>query len=230
MKKHFCFLSLVLICHAVTGQNFLVRGGLTLGSNNQDMEGMGEMKPAVGFTIGMGYEVPLNNTFSLQPELNFVQKSFKFTGEAVLGGFEISAKETYNIHYLEIPVLLKATLQTGETKVYFNFGPSLGIGIGGKHKFNISIADPNGGSDSFSSSGKIKFEEVPDEYEPSEDSNGYIENRMDVGLQLGAGIVIGGKFFIEARYGLGLTDLSDDVTSKNRVVQFTVGIPLTFNR
>jgi len=53
---------------------------------------------------------------------------------------------------------------------------------------------------------------------------------MDIGLQRGGGVLIDGKVFIEARYGLGLTDLSDDVTAKNRVIQFTVHLPLSFNQ
>jgi len=53
---------MILICHSVAGRNFLVRG-VTLSANNQDMESPAEMESAVVFTLGVGYEIPLNNTF-----------------------------------------------------------------------------------------------------------------------------------------------------------------------
>jgi hypothetical protein len=200
------------------GPSIIPKAGLTISKMAvKDDEGM---KSKLGFTLGVGLNMPLGEgPISIQPELNFIQKGLK--GESTEAGVATEITETIN--YLEIPFLVKATF--GEaTKFYVNAGPSVGFGLGGKYKYKGSIGGVSGEVD-----GKIKFGDG------EEDDVAYYDNSTDIGLQLGAGVVIAEKIVIDLRYGLGMTSLMDtpdgedkeDYMMKNRVFQFTVGIPLS---
>ncbi len=106
----------------------------------------------------------------------------------------------------------------------FIAGPSVGYGLGGKLKGTITLDD---GYDIYEADldGKIKFGEEPTSAEEDMDV-AYFDNRIDVGLQVGAGVTLQNKIAIDVRYGLSLSNLSDDTDSANRVFQFTVGVPI----
>ncbi len=193
------------------------------------------VKPIFGITIGAAFNYSINDMISVQPELNFIQKGYqeKFYSSMIeiiddkSFNTHITSTSKYKMNYLEIPILARYTFGT-TIKPYAIAGPSLGIGLGGKYKFEEkiveSIDDDPAQTSTDNGKGNIKFGKEPDNND-SEDL--YIDNRIDFGLQLGAGVLIDRKFVIEARYGLGLSSLSDsEYKIKNRVFQLTVGIPI----
>lgn len=203
MKKFLLIGAMAFAAGFSYGQTIIPKVGLTLSKWSGDDVDDAKFKP--GFTIGAGLNMPLGSgMISLQPEINYIQKGGKFE--------EGDFSDKYTVNYLEVPVLVKATFGEG-TKFYVNAGPSVAFGLGGKNKWEEG--DEEGESD-------IKF---GDEDENSDDF--YIEKGTDIGLQLGAGVIIAEKVMIDVRYGLGLTDLYDDSSVKNNVLQFTVGIPLS---
>jgi opacity protein-like surface antigen len=203
MKKIVLIGALALAAGFSYGQTIIPKVGLTLSKWSGDDVEDAKFKP--GFTIGAGLNMPLGTgMISLQPEINYIQKGVKFE--------EGDISEKYTLNYLEVPVLVKATFGEG-TKFYVNAGPSVAFGLGGKYKWEEGDEDGDG---------DIKF---GDEDENSDDF--YIEKGTDIGLQLGVGAIIAEKVMIDVRYGLGLTDLYDDISVKNNVLQFTVGIPLS---
>lgn len=187
------------------GQTIIPKAGITFSTFGGDDAG-DDTKSKLGFTIGAGLNTPLGDgMFSLQPELNYVQKGAK----AEYDNQDRTDKLT--LGYLEVPVLVKVTF--GEaTKFYVNAGPSVGFGLGGKYK--VEIGDNSEDVD-------VKFGDGDDE------DKYYVEKGTDIGFQLGAGVIVAEKVMIDVRYGLGLTDLYDDTSMKNNVLQFTVGIPLS---
>jgi hypothetical protein len=203
MKKFLLVSAMALAAGFSYGQTIIPKVGVTLSKwGGDDVE---DAKFKAGFTIGAGLNMPLGDgMFSLQPELNYIQKGSKWE--------EGDASEKYTVNYLEVPVLAKVTF--GEaTKFYVNAGPSVAFGLGGKAKWEEG--DESGETD-------IKF---GDEDESSDDY--YIEKGTDISFQIGAGVIVAEKVMIDVRYGLGLTDLYDDGSVKNNVLQFTVGIPLS---
>ena len=206
MKKLIFTSALVGLVSFAFSQTIIPKAGATLAKfGGSDVE---DAKFNLGFTLGVGFNLPVGTgPVSIQPELNFVQKGAK--GEMEVEQQELTTKMKLN--YLELPVLVKATFGS-TTKFFFNAGPSIGLGLGGKIK-----AEAGG----MSASADVKFGE------PKEGDDAlYIEKRTDFGVQFGGGVIIAEKVMIDVRYGLGLTDLNEDVDMKNNVLQFTVGMPL----
>lgn len=222
MKKLFLLGTVVFFAGVSYAQTIIPKAGVTLSKISLE-DSDTDLKSSLGFTLGVGFNFPINKMFSVQPELSFVQKGFKEEAGFSEGALTVKAEDTYKINYLELPVLARATFGSN-TKFFLNAGPSFGFGLGGKYKYDFSVSY-QGQAESNSGDAKIKFGDNDDE--ESEDI--YVDNRIDLGLQFGGGVIIADKVMIDIRYGLGLSDLIDDQKSKNRVLQFTVGIPLSFN-
>lgn len=230
MKKISILLSLIALTVCAEAQTFIPKAGISLSKLAADGEDSEEFEPKnkIGFTIGVGYNIELSDVISLQPELNFIQKGFRIDESLEEDGYEVSVKSKLTMNYIEIPLLVKATF--GEsTKFFFSAGPSLGIGMGGKMKTEASV-NYMGTSFSETSEGKVHFGDEP---ENPEENEVYIPERLDIGLQVGAGVIIIEKIMIDVRYGYGLTNLNGDDTdgsSYNRAFQFTVGVPLSLKK
>lgn len=179
------------------------------------------LAPQVGVTLNAQF-----GNFSIQPSLLFSQKGFRtdeeesedFQGTTVTYKEETSAR----LNYAEIPVNFVYT--TGEESGFQVFaGPYIGIGLGGKVKYDVSIT---GGSNSFEEEETNKVEFVSEE---GDDENTDYLRRLDAGLNAGVGYKAG-AFQAQLGYGLGLGNLipndqdgdepEDEV--KNRVIQFSV--------
>jgi hypothetical protein len=225
MKKIPALLFLTVFAICVQAQTIIPKAGLTLSqfSEEDDTE---FPKNKLGFTFGIGVNFELNEIFSLQPELNFIQKGARFEVNEELNGERYNAKSKLTINYVEIPLLVRASF--GEsTKFYISAGPSLGIGVGGKYSVKATQSSM-GLSVTGKVNGKVKFGDEPTDYVSIEDGELYIPKRLDVGLQLGIGTIIAEKVMIDIRYGIGLTNLYDEDDSSvfNRAFQFTLGIPI----
>lgn len=201
MKKLIFTSVFALLASLSFSQTLIPKAGLAMAKlGGSDVE---DQKFNLGFTLGMGFNLPLGSgPLSIQPELNFIQKGSK-------ANIDIYSSKL-KLNYLEVPVLVKATF--GETtKFYFNAGPSIALGLGGKLK---------------ATEGSIT-EEVDVKFGDGEDEEAlYVEKKTDFGLQFGGGVVIAEKIMIDIRYGAGLSSLFEDEKVKNNVLQFTVGVPL----
>ena len=234
-------LTLVLLVFAVgftKAQTIIPRAAFALSSTNaspaEDEYGMKtELSSGTGFALGAGYNYALGNigkgSLSVQPELYFIQKGFQadisgevYDGEAI---YDFTAEQKLKINYFEIPLLAKIEFGSPTAKFAFLAGPSLGFGIGGKVKGTVTYDDGYSTTQK-DIKGDIKFGDAPANQEEEENFDYYFDNRMDFGIQLGAGVTLYEKVIIEFRYGLGLTDLSDDADSANRTLQFSVGVPI----
>lgn len=140
----------------------------------------------LGFAAGAYAIIPLNERFSFQPELMFVQKGGKSSDDDFFfdddedffddgGG---SAEMILN--YLDIPLLVRFDFPTDASAApYLTAGPVVGIFLSGKQKFNgesISIDD------------EIKT--------------------LNFGLSLGAGVSFN-QFHFDLRYEIGLANILD---------------------
>jgi hypothetical protein len=213
MKKILLVGVIALVGAVSHAQTIIPKVGATMSMFTGDVES--DVK--AGFTIGAALNMPLGNgKFSFQPELNFIQKGtkneFRFVdGPNVSDITEGTQKVTIN--YLEVPVLIKATFGS----FHLNVGPSVGFGLGGKYK--IETADGEFESD-------VKFGNEPDD---ETNLDYYIKESTDINLQFGFGWTIAKTVLLDFRSGFGLTnfDQREDYTTKNLVLQFAVGVPIS---
>jgi hypothetical protein len=228
------FILIVLSSGFTFAQTIIPKAGVSIAKVNVSDAEMGQAKATLGFTLGAAVNFPINDIFSFQPELVFIQKGFKVKEDFSFGfgGFSesLSLDAKVVVNYLEVPVLAKATFGTN-TKFHLIAGPSLGIGLGGKYRYEYHAVYTDGNTveeEHVEADGKVKFGDP--ENETSEDL--YLKRRADFGFQIGGGLLVKEKILIDLRYGIGITNLgggfSSDEDSKvqNRVLQITVGIPL----
>lgn len=238
MSKKFLTIAFVISAIAVSqAQTLIPKVGFVLSSTNaaSSSEEFGwetDLSFGTGLSFGISYTLPVGTigggTFSVQPEFTFIQKGFKATvsGEINIGEpyYDFVMDQHIKLNYLEVPVLAKIEFGTPTAKFSFIAGPSFGYALGGKTKGTLTL-DDGYEIHKEKANGKIKFGDQPEEEYFSNDI--YFDNRLDIGLQVGAGVTLYNKVVMEVRYGLGFTDLSDDDDSANRAIQFTVGVPLT---
>jgi hypothetical protein len=173
-----------------------------------------------GFTGGMALEIGIleGNILALQPELLFIQKGFTFKSyNPWLRLFETSR---YTFDYLEIPVLVKSTVEVKPFRFFVNAGPSLGRGTGGNQNYL-------GGRYTLS-------------FKPG--AQVHVRDRYDLAVLAGGGIGYRtGRIILsgEARFSWGLRQLNvgegqgmrtSGIDFKNRFWTITAGIALPLSR
>lgn len=227
MKKSLLLVgAVILVAELAYAQTLIPKAGLTL--SKIAFKNHSGVKSKIGFTFAVGYNIAISDLLSIQPELSFVQKGVKGKSTETQGSVTETLEDDLTINYLELPVLARLAFAPG-SKFYLNAGPSIGLGVGGKYKYTETYRRTYQGdthTEIFESIGKIKFGDEPDNYQ-GEDT--YFDNRLDIGIQVGGGAIIADKIMIDVRYGFGFSNLVDgeDNKSQNRVIQFTVGIPIS---
>lgn len=235
MKK---VVSIILLSSIVTftsySQTLIPKVGMSFSSLRAD-EFVVSMKNKfggqTGYSIGLGYSIPLhpmgNALLSLQPEVQYIQKGFQVDAEGEFFFGEqyatIRSHQEYSIHYLEFPIVAKYEIGPDNVRFSVSAGPSVGFGLGGKYKSVATQTNDVETVEFINTSGDIKFFQSKDPNEASFDHN------IDFGLQLGAGVSLFHRIVIDVRYGNSFTNVNEYNESKNRVIQFTVGVPIAFN-
>ena len=219
--KNVIKISIVLFLMILTSASFAQTFGIKTGFTLSDMvikidgENLGEefkMKP--GFHVGGTVDFGISDVFSIETGLTFITKGTRWKESESYMGEDYETSLNINLYYLDIPVTAKVSIPAGNTKIYLEAGPYLGIGLVGNTVTKMSY---NG--------------ETEKEKETIEWGEDDFLKRLDYGLRFGAGVVVN-SFLIGASYDLGLANISSytDEGSKiqNRVLSFSVGY--RFNR
>jgi hypothetical protein len=177
----------------------------------------------LGFVGGVAYQHSFSDLISIQPELLFHQKGFRWTESGEESIYTFNYTETFTLNYIELPVMV--IFKFGNFQVYG--GPVFGYGIGGVGKWDLEYSD---GQNTFSESGegKVKFKEEPENYEGDDY---YIDKPFEAGVAVGAGYKLFNLIIVDLRYGMGLTSIYSneedfDWTTKNNSFQFTIAYPI----
>src|SRR5687768_7106752 len=91
---------------------------VTGGDSEEEDAWNDEVKAAAGLQIGAVANFMISDMFAIQPEVLYVQKGYKFEED------DMSVVGKYN--YLEVPVLAKLSLGTGQLKGFVTAGPTFG--------------------------------------------------------------------------------------------------------
>ncbi|MFN9710541.1 MAG: porin family protein [Bacteroidota bacterium] len=200
MKKIFLLSAFALTIFGANAQfTFGVKGGLNLANTAVSPTDGVTYKSIAAIQLGVTAEYAINNNIGVESGLLYSGKGAK--GEVSILGESFSVTGTAN--YLEIPVNAVYKINAGNSKVLLNAGPYFAFALGGKLK--PSVGD----------SRSIKIGS-------SEDSD---IKGTDVGLNIGAGLLLKEKITVGLQYGLGLANISprSGETINNRVFSLTVG-------
>ncbi len=151
MKRKGCFLKpavflllLLPIAIGTKAQELVFRVGGGLSSHYG-----GSTRNIGAFRIGVGYDIPLNTIWSIEPSLHYFAKGWKNKDREVPAyddngnyvydedGNQITGimNITSNTNYIEIPILFHYKWETNNSNsVLLSFGPYMAYGIGGKTK------------------------------------------------------------------------------------------------
>src|SRR3546814_733744 len=155
-----------------------------------------------GLALGVYANVPFagNDVVSLNPELFYSQLGAKYESDD--GNVEINR----NLHFIELPVLLK-----------FNIVPAFHIVAGPSFSYLV------GGKDKFDGEGTVFGIDIDAEGEQELDIDDF--NRAGIGGTVGLGFDATENFKVFGKYSLGFTDLlkNDDSEAFNSNIQVGVG-------
>ncbi|MBL7782757.1 MAG: PorT family protein [Saprospiraceae bacterium] len=216
MKKYLFAIALGVMYTSATWAQVGIKAGAafaTISEENEnvsrdDIENRSIVAPVVGLTFGMN----LGDILTIQPELLYTQNGGSNTYN-VLG---TETKNTYRIHYLELPVLAKLQFGNADQEglgFHIAAGPWVGYALGGKYTTKTT-AD---GTTLFEAEDNFTFDEEDD------------TRRLNYGMLGSAGVSIG-NIVLDLRYNYGFNNLLDkdaDNTNDNKPVRQTRGVALT---
>ncbi len=147
----------------------------------------------IGFAMGFFIDYQIKNSFSIQPEMQYIQKGAKFVGSGWVATkignlyypFFVNEDIIIQSNYIEITVLAKYSLDIDNLKTFLFAGPGISYLASSKTKIIVEIED-----ESDSKSGNFK---------------GF--KKTDAGIIFGGGIALSKTNIIEIRYHLGLIPL-----------------------
>ena len=194
----------------------IFKAGVTFSQTTQTPPYGAIHQRVTGFAAGVAFNRHWTNKLDIRPELLFIQKGDRLANSAE------DLKVTVN--YFEIPVMFILSLMNEQHIMMLSIegGPSFGYGLGGKYKLTSPINPQEGG---------VIFGEPPNV--PTQAI--YLENPIDIGIQLGTALTIKQRLLIEIRYGIGLTSMDDppntlpagttasDFVMRNGVLQIWTG-------
>ena len=226
MKKLFLGLVLTTAGALSTKAQVYVQGGLNLANITKTKDGQTEKNNILpSFNVGILGRLDLDPMFALESGLLLTGHGSKAETYFTNGDY---VKTKFNPFYLQVPLnaVVKIPLEK-ESNVFFNAGPYVAIGIGGKSTRESKLGPLM--SNSISS---IQFSN-DDPFTSQQEDAGYNKlKRFDFGLNFGGGFQFR-HVILKANYGLGLakinsTESNNTANDKNkyRTLSFSVGIPL----
>ncbi|GEN70737.1 MULTISPECIES: porin family protein [Chryseobacterium] len=180
---------------------FGVKGGMNVSSLSKD-EGLDDQKSKIGFNAGVFANIPVAESFSVQPEVLYSQYGAK--ADYTLLGTKYSSST--KLDYIAVPVMFQYNLIPN---LYVEAGPEFGFLVSAKNK----IKNENNGNSSTSDNYKDDLK------------------TFNFGIGIGAGYYFTPNFGLTARYVAGLTDVAKDRPNGSDAVKnnvFQVGLAYKF--
>lgn len=198
-----------------------IKGGVNF-NNLQTTEALGELAPDFSNisegNFGLVAEYGITDQFALQTELNFMKKGF--TTKANLDNTEVfginlpvGGRAETKFSYVEVPLLAKYSFGGEGLQAYITAGPTFGYATAGRIDTKARVlVDFDLGST------PINLDNIN-------------YNRFEVGATAGAGLSYTtsfGKFFADARYSQGFTELYDFPLVQEKVKNKGFGVNVGF--
>ncbi|MBA2248764.1 MAG: PorT family protein [Chitinophagaceae bacterium] len=228
--KRLIFASLFIFIVSNARSQVYLQGGVNLANITNTKSGATEDNNLLTtFNAGILGRFDLSKTLDLESGLLLDGRGAKAQTFLTANHDDNYVKTKFNPLYLEVPlnIVLRVPLEK-KTNIFFNAGPYVSIGVGGKSTQDSKILGVTG-----SSSQTIKFSN-DDPFTSQQDDAAYDKlKRFDFGLNVGGGFDLG-KVLLKLNYALGLTKINStqsnngaDDKNKYRTVSISLGIPLS---
>jgi hypothetical protein len=226
MKKT-CLVFAAILAFANLKSQTYIQGGLNLANITKTNSGQTEKNNILpSFNAGILARFDLSETVDLESGLLLTGRGSK--AETYFNGGADYVKAKFNPLYVELPLNLIVKIPLDKTSgIFFNAGPYVAVGVGGKSKTESKF-----GPLSSSSSSSIKFSN-DDPFTSQQDDAAYNKlKRFDFGVNVGGGFQFE-HLLLKVNYGLGFakinsTESNNTVNDKNkyRTLSVSVGFPL----
>ncbi|MEO6669274.1 MAG: outer membrane beta-barrel protein [Ferruginibacter sp.] len=171
--------------------------------------------PRFGFLAGIVTEIPFGPV-SFRPEVNYVQKGFKYNDEGSFFGATTTTDNKALLSYIEIPLNVTFNVPAVGSHLFFGLGPTVAWGIGGKYEARSTLGGLSGENQA-----DIKFDGDDD----ANDDDIHLKSFEFSGNIL-AGYKMDNGFTINVGYTLGFSDIlpgNDNSSWKNSGLTLKVG-------
>ncbi len=216
MKNFKILLFLIPLCWlgaSPSAQTFSIKAGINR-ANLSEFRGdqysiLIKTDPEMSFHLKTALELPLSKTYSIESGLSYSGRSHSY--EYLNTGFFWNDESvTSRMHYLDIPLKLKASFHKGTCEAYLFAGAYLGIGLHGRE---TRTTDFSGGGEETSQT-------------PVFGDEGFF-HRLDYGALAGGGVYFG-PVFLELSYSLGLANVFAGSYSQERVQNRWISLSLGY--
>ncbi|WP_029033197.1 porin family protein [Salinimicrobium terrae] len=193
MKTKNLFLAVLMLFTTFTAalaqnSNF----GIKAGANYSTLSGNtgGETNYLPGFHAGFTSEFRLSPIFSLQPELLYSLVGIQVEYDYSIGEATFSSDQKIKLGYIHLPVMVKYFVLPS---ISLQAGPQIGYLASAKNVYESASTFP--GEPEMRESGT---EDIKDQLK-----------EISLGLNFGLGYEFQNNLFLQARYHVGLSDISD---------------------
>lgn len=227
MKRIITLLALSTTISISSKAQVYIQGGLNLSNITKTNDGQTEKNNILPtFNVGFMGRFGLSDVLDLESGILLSGHGSK--AETYFNGGADYVKSKFNPLYLQVPLNAVVKIPMDKSSgLFFNAGPYIAMGIGGKSKTESKI-----GPLMSSSSSSIKFSN-DDPFTSQQDDAAYDKlKRFDFGVNIGGGIEFE-SLILKVNYGLGLskinsTESNNNANDKNkyRTISLSVGIPL----
>lgn len=169
-------------------------------------------KTGIGMQIGGGVDFALNENMSIEGGISYSQRGAKIDMTTDIGFGTVVTTGDVTLHYLDIPISFKYSVDAGPGKLMFAAGPKFGIGMSGKSKSTSKI-DFMGTTQESTDETTLTF--------GSADTSSF--KRIDLSIGTSVGYEISNLQF-GASYYYGLTNHFNAPINKESMVQNMVTI------
>ncbi len=170
-----------------------------------------------GYHVRGVAEFVLSDVFSLESGIGINTRGYKSHDESTVQVFGFNSVQTNDrnlkLNYLNIPVLIKAGKEFGNSRVYVGVGPDLYYATSGKYKYT-TVTTVNGNEQINKSEGSIDFK------------NDNIQ-RFDLAAKGILGVEYNG-FYLQASYEHGFINLNTDPNVNNDMFNRNFALTLGF--
>lgn len=181
-----------------------------------------------GIMAGLKVEVTIEDRLKFQTGLLYIEKGQKASDTGKQSTYYFTTRNFF-LRYVQVPLLLKWNIKIKKIVIFPSMGPSIAYGLGGEVHSTMAFEDPTDGRIlRGNQKGKVQFSEYREGYP----ADIFLGSPIDIGLQVGIGVLLFDKVVFEIGYNRGLKafEFYYEEEDYNQNLQISVGMPFRMKK